>query len=157
MQRKNKQLTEQVAVFSGALFLFGLYALFATHLIFPGILFLLWLISVPILLVEEGWMGVWISAQSTLWLLGLGFLLWAGILFPAVLLLAGFSALIVAVAPPDKVERHKFAWPFSMLVEQPEKQKAKRHLPMPEQDEPEESDEIEYYEEAGRRQQAGRS
>lgn len=96
--------TERAGAFSGALFLFGLALLFHFHIIWPWILVLIFLTAVPILIVEEGWMGVWVLAQAALWLGGIALLIKLGGVFPGVLVLAGLSALLVAIFPPDRLE-----------------------------------------------------
>ncbi len=121
--------TERVAIFSSALFLFGLAGLIMLHLVWPWILLLIFLMAVPVAIAEEGWrMGLWIMAQTMLWLGGIAFLIWVHLVWPGVLVLMGMSALIVAIAPPDKVQEasrpkgHKAKRDF---------EKAKRGLPLP--------------------------
>ncbi len=114
----------------GAVFLFGLAALFMMGFIWPGILILIWLTAVPILLVEQKLLGLWIIAQTTIWLVGLPLALMAGAVWPGILVLAGFSALLTAVFHPSDLDRanqqrhaHRDAYR--------EKSKRKRGLPLP--------------------------
>jgi hypothetical protein len=117
--------TEAVSLYAGAFFLFGLAILVITDTIWPGILVLLWLTSIPILLAENGWLGVWIIAQMTLWMIGLPVLFAVDFFWPGILVLAGFSTLLVAVAPPEKMEQ------LNKRGDEKAKRKLKRDMPLP--------------------------
>ena len=99
-------------------------------------------------MVEEGWLGLWLVVQAAVWLFGVPMLLSIGLIWPGVLILAGVSALVLAVMPPDKLEA---------MNKRPRKakRKAKRELPLP----PVEEDATEEYFEpephAQQRQQGG--
>jgi polyferredoxin len=116
--------TERVALFSGALFLFGLAFLFATDLFWPWVLVLLFLVAIPIMLIEEGWLGAWVLLQGALWGAGLALLITLGAVWPYILVLAGISTLIMAFAPPDDLEDRP-------IVFQRGKRKRKRVVPLP--------------------------
>jgi hypothetical protein len=95
---------ERAGALSGAIFLFGLSALFASNTIWPGILILFWLTSIPAVIAGTGWkMGLWTTAQTALWLFGLAALFASNTIWPGVLVLAGMSALLVAIVPPSKL------------------------------------------------------
>lgn len=121
--------TETVSLYAGAFFMFGLAALFMTHTIWPGILILIFLTSVPILLTESGWLGVWIIAQTALWLIGLPLMIVSGIIFPGIFILIGLSVLLVAIAPPEKMEQ------LNKRNHAEYKAKRKRDMPLPDVDE----------------------
>jgi hypothetical protein len=97
-------MSERIGAFTGAFFLFGLAALFMTNTIWPGILVLLVLTPIPILIHEEGLFAFWILGQTSIWLLGLPLLISMGLIWPGILVLAGLSALLVGIAPPDKIQ-----------------------------------------------------
>ena len=114
----------------GAVFLFGLAALFMMGFIWPGILILIWLTAVPILLVEQGLLGLWVIAQTTIWLVGLPLALMAGAVWPGILVLAGFSALLTAVFHPSDLDRANQQRRAHRDVYH-EKSKRKRGIPLP--------------------------
>ena len=123
---------ERMAALSGAIFLFGLAGLFLVHAIWPGVMFLIWMTSVPVLLAEKGWRyGLWLVTQAALWLVGVPLLIQMGLIFPGVLFLAGTSALLVAIAPPEKLEAQHTAWRREVAAQQKAKRKRKRGLPLP--------------------------
>ena len=125
-------LKERLAAFSGAVFLFGFAFLALIHFIWPGLLFLFWLVSIPLLLAEKGFLfGMWLITQTTIWLIGLPFMIVLGLTWPGILVLAGMSALLVAIAPPDKLDqRHQRLLAERRLGRQM-MQKRKRGLPIP--------------------------
>lgn len=127
MDNNGPSITERVALFMSAMFLFGLAVLFMLGMVWPGILVLVWLTVIPILLVEQGWLGLWIVAQMTLWMIGLPFLIALGLVFPGVLVLAGASTLLTAIAHPSKLdEMNKQRRAVAKT-----KRKPKRTLPVP--------------------------
>jgi hypothetical protein len=94
---------QRMAALSGAIFLFGLAALFLADAIFPAILVLILITAIPALIAEQGWRyGLWILLQMAIWLGGMPLLFTADMIFPGVLVLAGMSALLVAIAPPER-------------------------------------------------------
>lgn len=102
---------QRMAALSGAIFLFGLAALFLADAIFPAILLLIFVTAIPVLIAEQGWKyGGWILLQMAIWLGGIPLLLTIDLFFPGVLVLAGLSALLVAIAPPDKLDKEHQAW-----------------------------------------------
>lgn len=102
---------QRMAALSGAIFLFGLAALFLLKTIFPAILVLIWITAIPAVLAEKGGRyGLWILTQAGIWLGGIPLLLETGFFFPGVLILAGMSALLVAIAPPDRLDRQHAVW-----------------------------------------------
>lgn len=125
MQSPGPSLTERVSIFMGAVFLFGLAALFMMGFIWPGILILAWLTAIPILLVEQGWLGAWVIVQMTIWLVGLPLAIMAGAVFPGILILAGASALLTAVFHPSDLDK------ANQQRRQGEKTKRKRSMPLP--------------------------
>jgi hypothetical protein len=59
---------QRMAALSGAIFLFGLAALFLADAIFPAILLLIWVCAIPALIAEQGWkFGLWILLQMGCW------------------------------------------------------------------------------------------
>lgn len=129
-------MSERIGAFTGAFFLFGLAALFMTNTIWPGILVLFALTPIPILIHEEGIFAFWIIAQATIWLLGLPLLISMGLVWPGVLMLAGSSALLVGIAPPDKLQATAHERRAQRRAGRKHKrdEKAKRELPLPVQD-----------------------
>jgi hypothetical protein len=126
------QLKERLAAFGGAIFLFGLAALVLFDLIWPGILLLIWITSIPVLIAEKGFVfGLWLIAQSTIWLVGLPFFAAIGLLWPGVLVLGGMSALLVAIAPPDQLDRRHQRVKAERRIGREIMQKRKRGLPVP--------------------------
>jgi hypothetical protein len=102
---------QRMAALSGAIFLFGLAALFLADAIFPAILVLILITAIPALIAEQGWRyGLWILLQMAIWLGGMPLLFTADMIFPGVLVLAGMSALLVAIAPPDQLDKQHQAW-----------------------------------------------
>ena len=156
-------LKQRMGALSFAIFLFGVAALFLADAIFPAILPLIWLSLIPTVLAEQGGKyGLWILAQVGIWLGGLPLLLEMGMFFPGVLVLAGMSALLVAIAPPDKLDKEHQEWVRRLKegeVEKPKRQQTRGEFPLPpaayededdvEDDEPE--DEILYSARAERR------
>lgn len=121
---------ERIAILSGAFFLFGLAALISLGAVWPGIMLLIILTSLPILLVEVGWrMTLWLGVQMGIWLAGIPFLIALGRIWPGILVLAGLSTLVVAFANPDDLQKaHK-----AQLTRKhsPYRTKAKRGIPVP--------------------------
>ena len=102
---------QRMAALGGAIFLFGLAALFLADAIFPAILLLIFVTAIPALIAEQGWKyGGWILLQMGIWLGGIPLLLGIDLFFPGVLVLAGLSALLVAIAPPDQLDKQHQAW-----------------------------------------------
>ncbi|MBI5960915.1 MAG: hypothetical protein HY866_19405 [Chloroflexi bacterium] len=96
---------ERIGLLSGAIFLFGLAALFQFDLIWPGILPLLFITSVPPIFFELGWkFGLWVMMQTALWLVGVPVLIVNDLIWPGVLMLAGTSALLAAIVSPTKLD-----------------------------------------------------
>jgi hypothetical protein len=138
---------QRMAALSGAIFLFGLAALFLADAIFPAILLLIWVSAIPVLISEEGWKyGLWILLQMGIWMGGIPLLLTMNLFFPGVLVLAGSSALIVAIAPPDRLDKQHQAWRaehLARLAAGEGKAKRKREwqdLPLPPADEDDQQD-----------------
>jgi hypothetical protein len=138
---------QRMAALSGAIFLFGLAALFLAHAIFPAILLLIWVAAVPVLIAEQGWkFGWWILLQMSIWMGGIPLLLTMNLFFPGVLVLAGSSALLVAIAPPDRLDKEHQIWREehrARLAARQGKAKRKRDwqaFPLPPVDEDEEPD-----------------
>ena len=119
--------TERMAGVSGAIFLFGLAVLFMLGAFWPGILFVIWLTAIPILLAEEGWMGLWILTQAGLWMGGIAVLVLVDWLMPGLFILGGLSALVFAVAPPERMEQMN----EYRSVPSRNKRKRKRSIPVP--------------------------
>jgi hypothetical protein len=134
---------QRMAALSGAILLFGLAALFLADAIFPAILLLTWVAAIPVLIAEQGWKyGLWILVQMGIWLGGIPLLLMVGLFFPGVLVLAGSSALLVAIAPPDRLDKEHQIWRAehrARLAAREGKAKRKR-LPLPPADEYDEPD-----------------
>lgn len=128
MNDNHDWLMARMGGLSGAIFLFGLAVLFWGGWVWPGILLVIWLTSIPVLLAENGpWLGAWLIAQAALWLGGMPVLFEMGLVWPGILILAGCSALLVAVAPPDKLQ----AMEATRRAARARKRKAKRTLPLP--------------------------
>ncbi len=125
MNNDGPSITERVALFMAAMFLFGLAVLFMLNLVWPGILVLVWLTVIPILLVDQGWLGLWVVAQMTIWMIGLPFLVATNFIFPGILVLAGASTLLTAIAHPSKLDE------MNKQRRAMEKVKRKRTLPVP--------------------------
>ena len=125
-------LKERLAAFSGAIFLFGLAGLIMLDLVWPGILLLIWLTSIPVLMAEKGFLfGLWLILQTTIWLVGLPFFFMTGLVWPGILILAGMSALLVAIAPPDRLDRRHQRLMAERRLGREMMQKRKRGLPVP--------------------------
>jgi hypothetical protein len=137
-------LKDRFTVLCGALFLFGLAAIFVLHLPWFSVLLLAWLVSVPIVIAQVGWLGVWVSAQTTIWLFGLTLLFMMHLIWPGILILAGLSATLVAVVPPDQLDQPQQA---------NAKAKRKRQIPVPAGDEDLDLDEEFYTDSETARQQ----
>ena len=138
---------QRMAALSGAIFLFGLAALFLADMIFPAILLLVWVTAIPAVIAEQGWkFGLWILLQIGIWLGGIPLLLATDLFFPGVLVLAGSSALLVAIAPPDRLDKQHQAWRaehLARLAAGEGKAKRKREwqaLPLPPADEDDQPD-----------------
>lgn len=127
----SETLSVRVIAFGAAAVCLGLAFAFVTGM--PGIvtmLFLWALVGAPVLVLTQGWLGIWLLALGGLWagglLLGLtgsadgtGF----GV---TVLVLLGLSALGVAIVPPQVAARHRAAWPFGYLDRRRTALKSKR-------------------------------
>jgi hypothetical protein len=123
---------QRMAALSGAIFLFGLAALFLADAIFPAILLLIWVAAIPVLVSEEGWKyGLWILVQMGIWLGGISLLLTIGLFFPGVLVLAGLSALLVAIAPPDRLDKQHQAWRAEHLARRAAREGKRKRIPIP--------------------------
>jgi hypothetical protein len=139
---------QRMAALSGAIFLFGLAALFLMKTIFPAILVLIWITAIPAVLAEKGGRyGLWILTQAGIWLGGIPLLLETDFFFPGVLILAGMSALLVAIAPPDRLDRQHAVWLQERRerLEEFGKPKRKRDwqdLPLPPREDEDEMDDI---------------
>jgi hypothetical protein len=108
---------QRMAALSGAIFLFGLAALFLADAIFPAILLLIWVAAIPVLISEQGWkFGLWILLQMGIWMGGIPLVLTINQFFPGVLVLAGLSALLVAIVPPDRLDKQHQAWRAEYLA-----------------------------------------
>jgi len=124
-------LKERLAAFSGAIFLFGLAGLIMLDLVWPGILLLIWLTSIPVLVAEKGFLfGLWLILQTTIWLVGLPFFFMTGLVWPGILILAGMSALLVAIAPPDRLDQRHQRLMAERRLGREMMQKRKRGLPV---------------------------
>ena len=125
-------LKQRLVAFSGAIFLFGFAFLVLINFIWPGLLLLIWFVSIPLLLAEKGFLyGLWLIAQATIWMIGLPFFLFTRMIWPGILVLSGMSALLVAIAPPDKLDqRHQRLMAERRLGRQM-LQKRKRGLAVP--------------------------
>lgn len=122
---------QRMAALSGAIFLFGLAALFWSGWVWPGILLVIWLTAVPVLLAEKGWRyGLWLLAQLAIWLGGFPLLMARPqLLVPGLLVLAGISMLLVAIAPPDRLDARHAAWVRERRQCSRAKRKRERSLP----------------------------
>jgi len=124
--------TLRLVALSGAIACLGLAFGLVTWTPWPVVLLVvMWMASVPLLLAGLGWLGVWLVVQGFLWLGGLAFMIATGTGFPGDvflggLILAGLSALIVALVPPTVAARHRSAWPFGFTDRHKRAVKAKR-------------------------------
>lgn len=95
----------RMSALAGALFLFGLALVIWLDIFFPGILAVIWVTAIPPLLADKGWrMALWVETQVGIWFGGIALMLAQGSLWPGIFVLAGLSALLVAIAPPDHLE-----------------------------------------------------
>lgn len=101
----------------------------------PGILMMLLFLGAavmaPLLVVTQGWLGVWLLALGGLWAVGLGTMplrpyTSGADLGLAALVLMGLSALYIAIIPPHIAARRRAAWPFRHLDPHRAALKAKR-------------------------------
>lgn len=100
----------------------------------PGILMMLMflgaVVMVPLLVITQGWLGLWLLALGGLWAMGLGTLLGGGFSRAdfglSILVLMGLSALFIAIVPPQVAARRRAAWPFGYLNPRKAAEKAKR-------------------------------
>lgn len=121
---------ERIAILSGAFFLFGLAALITWGLVWPGIMALIVLSALPILVSEEGWaMALWLTGHMAIWLGGIPLLIGMDAIWPGILVLAGLSTVLVALAPPDRLQAQHKTHQQKRKLEA--RQKAKRGLPLP--------------------------
>lgn len=95
----------RMGALAGALFLFGLALVIWLDILIPGIFAVLWVTVIPPLLADKGWRyTLWLLMHLAAWFGGIGYMLAAGSLWPGILVLAGVSALLVAIAPPEHLE-----------------------------------------------------
>lgn len=95
----------RMGALAGAIFLLGLALVIWLDILIPGIFAVIWVTAIPPLLVEKGWrFALWMLTQLAIWFGGIGYMLDRGSIWPGILVLAGLSALLVAIAPPDHLE-----------------------------------------------------
>jgi hypothetical protein len=90
-------------------------------------LLLILVTAIPVVITEEGLLGIWILAQTAIWMGGIALLYTMHWLWPGVLVLAGISALLVAIAPPDNLKDRQ----VQARSARPAKTKRKRDIPLP--------------------------
>ncbi len=131
MDDHHSKVQERLGALCGAIFLFGLAFLIRYDLFWRGILPLILITAMPLAILESGVVfGLWILAQTAIWLIGLPLLYMAHFLWPGILVLGGLSALLVAIAPPDKLQARGAAErPQRLAALSGQKVKRKRRLP----------------------------
>lgn len=112
---------------TGALLLIGIGLIFWLNIdVWPWILFV---VAVPAFLRGIGEGDVGAGLKPAVWLVGLGVIAWLDIWWPGILILVGFSILVEKMVEPS-------------FIGEKAKRKPKRGLPLPEDEEWEEWDEV---------------
>lgn len=123
----------RLIAFGVAVACLGLAFGFVTGL--PGILMLLLFagafVLAPLLVVTQGWLGIWLLALGGMWAMGLMSIplrpyTSGAEIGLAALVLMGLSALYIAIIPPHIAARRRAAWPFGHLNPHRAALKAKR-------------------------------